>query len=110
VFEGLGSTVESRIVDVASRLAAYSLDDGHASHAEWSVRRGLLAAPWDERLYRMLMVVSHVAGNRAGIEAALCTLARSLDWDGDPLEVVHRETALLYRQLVGRHRSSEPGA
>jgi DNA-binding SARP family transcriptional activator len=110
VFEGLGSTVESRIVDAASRLAAHSLDDGHASHAEWSVRRGLLAAPWDERLYRMLMVVSHVAGNRAGIDAALHTLARALDWDGDPLDGVHRETALLYRQLVGRHDASDHSA
>ncbi|HLI43920.1 MAG TPA: hypothetical protein VKU92_05560 [Acidimicrobiales bacterium] len=95
---------------MAGRLAAHSLDEGHASHAEWSVRRGLLAAPWDERLYRMLMVVRHVAGNRAGIDAALYTLARALDWDGDPLDGVHRETALLYRQLVGRHDSSDPSA
>lgn len=103
--DGYLPSMEARIVDVACRLASHSLETRDTSEAEWAIRRGLLAVPWDERLYRLLMKVHHASGNRGGIDAALRSLARVFDWKGDPLEVVHRETADLYRQLVAdRHR------
>ena len=100
LLEGFVPSMEGRVVEVACRLASRCLDDGDATRAEWAVRKGLLTSPWDERLYRMLMVVSHAVGNRGGIESALRSLAHVLDWRGDPLEAVHSETAQLYRQLV----------
>ncbi len=104
LLEGLASTVEARVVDAACRLGLRELDRGRAARAEWAARRALVAAPWDERLYRILMLASHAAGNRGGIESALRALARVLEWDGEPLEVVHPETARLYRRL--RHADS----
>ncbi len=106
VLEGLSSMMQSRIVDIACRLASHLVEQSDPSNAEWAVRRGLSAAPWDERLYRMLMVVQHAAGNRAGVELALRSLARVLDCDGDPLEGVHPETAALYRELRVSERRS----
>ncbi|MGO9560599.1 MAG: AfsR/SARP family transcriptional regulator [Acidimicrobiales bacterium] len=100
LLEGFVATIEGRIIDIACRLASRSLDDGNATHAEWALRRALMASPWDERLYRMLMVVNHASGNRGGVESALRSLAHVLDWRGDPIDGVHPETAQLYRQLV----------
>ncbi len=100
LLEGFLPAMEGRIVDTACRLAAHSLEEGNASHAEWAIRRGLAAAPWDERLYRRLMVISHATGNRGGIDSALRSFAHVLDWAGNPLEVVHPETVQLYRQLI----------
>ena len=102
VLEGFSATIESRIVDVAIRLAEHLLELGDLFGAEWALRRGLTAAPWDERLYRLLMTVADAAGNRGGVESALRSLGQALDWGGDPLDVVHPETAALYRRLTGR--------
>ncbi len=107
LLEGLASTIEARVVEAACRLALHELDRGRAARAEWAARRALVAAPWDERLYRILMLASHAAGNRGGIESALRSLARVLEWDGEPLEVVHPETATLYRRL--RHEGPGDG-
>jgi DNA-binding SARP family transcriptional activator len=56
--------------------------------------------PYDERLHRVLMHCAYRSGSRAGVEAVLRNLALSLDWNGDPVDVVHFETADLYRQLT----------
>ena len=100
LLEGFVATIEGRIIDIACRVGSRSLDDGNATHAEWAIRKALMAAPWDERLYRMLMVVNHASGNRGGVESALRSLAHVLDWRGDPIDGVHPETAQLYRQLL----------
>ncbi len=97
--KGIGPAMHAGVVAAACKLASRNLDEGDISGAERAVRRGLLASPWDERLYRMLMVVHHAAGNGGGVELALRSLARVLDWSGEPLEVVHPETAELYREL-----------
>ena len=65
----------------------------------------MLACPWDERLYRLVMRAEDAAGNRAGVEAALRQLARALEADGDPLAAVHPETAALYRSLMNRREA-----
>lgn len=100
LLEGYIATMEARISEVATRAATAALDRGEIDVAERAVRRCLLAAPWDERLYRMLMTVCHAAGNRGGVEEALRSLARVLEWQGEPVEGVHPETARLYRQLM----------
>jgi len=101
VFEGFVAAIEAAIVDVSARLGEHLLDAGDPLGAEWAIRQGLLAAPWDERLYRLLMSAADSAGNRGGVESALRSLAHVLDHPGDPLEIVHPETAALYRRLTG---------
>ena len=101
IVEGYSSLIEDRVVEVASRLAAHLLHDGDHGGATWAVRQGLAVAPWDERLYRLLMVACDAAGNRGGVEAALRSLARTLEWTGRPLDGVHPVTAALYRRLTG---------
>jgi len=100
VLEGFAASIEAGIVEVAARLGEHLLEAGDPMGAEWAIRRGLMLTPWDERLYRLLMMAADAAGNRGGIESALRSLAQVLDWPGDPLQVVHPETAALYRRLT----------
>jgi DNA-binding SARP family transcriptional activator len=102
--EGFSATIEARVVDVASRLAEHLLEMDDLFGAEWAIRRGLMIAPWDERLYRLLMTHADAAGNRGGVESALRSLGHALEWSGDPIDVVHPETAALYRRLTERPR------
>jgi hypothetical protein len=107
VFEGFLAAVEAAIVGIAVRLGEHLLEAADPLGAEWALRQGLLVAPSDERLYRLLMVACDDAGNRGGVESVLRSLAQVLDCSGDPLEMVHPETAALYRQLTGLLRLSE---
>ncbi|MGH9298992.1 MAG: AfsR/SARP family transcriptional regulator, partial [Acidimicrobiales bacterium] len=106
VLEGFVPSIQIRIVDTASRLASHLLASGDPARAEWAARRGLMASPWDERLYRALMVIAHAAGNRGGVAAALKSLAHALSVKGNPLDGVHPETAALYRELTSLDASS----
>jgi len=100
VFQGHVSAIESAVVDVAAKLGEHLLALGDALGAEWALQRGLAAAPWDERLYRMRMEAADQLGNRGGVESVLRSLAQALDWPGDPLRIVHPDTAALYRRLT----------
>jgi DNA-binding SARP family transcriptional activator len=104
VLEGFAAGITAAVVDLAIRLAEHHLSAGDARSAEWALRRALVVSPFDERLYRLLMRACDTLGNRAGVEGALRTLASALDWTGDPLAVVHPETARLYRELRSRSR------
>jgi DNA-binding SARP family transcriptional activator len=42
--------------------------------AEWMVRQALRVSPYDERLYRALLVATAAQGNRVGLQAALSHL------------------------------------
>jgi DNA-binding SARP family transcriptional activator len=96
--------MESTIVDVADRLAGMLLDAADHAGARWAVRRGLLAAPYDERLYRWLMLAADAAGNLAGVESVMDELLLRLDEEGlEPYDSLHEETRALYEQLI-RHR------
>jgi hypothetical protein len=105
VLEGYAATIEAGVVRVASRLGEFLLEAGDPIGAEWAIRRGLTLTPWDERLYRMLMTAADASGNRGAVESALRSLAQVLDWSGDPLQIVHPETAALYRRLTENPRS-----
>jgi DNA-binding SARP family transcriptional activator len=100
VMEGFAAAIEAAVVAVAARLGEHLIEAGDPVGAEWAVRRGLILTPWDERLYRLLMVAADAAGNRGGVESALRSLAQVLDWSGDPLQIVHPETAALYGRLT----------
>lgn len=102
LLEGHIATMEAAISEVGCRAATEAIAAGETDLAEKAVRRCLLASPWDERLYRMLMTACHAAGNRGGVEEALRSLARVLEWEAQPIEAVHPETARLYRRLMSQ--------
>lgn len=100
--ECTAAEIEHVVTDCALRCGDALLERADYAGAVWAAHRGLSAAPWDERLHRLLMRVADATGNRAGVEATLRHLALVLEIDGDPLRYVHPDTALLYEHLVGR--------
>jgi hypothetical protein len=99
--EGAGAHVEAEIVEIAGRLGEHLLERKDPAGAAWAARRGIAAAPWDERLYRLLMRAADASGSRGAVGSALRWLAEALEWEGDPLDAVHPATARLYRKLTG---------
>lgn len=102
VLEGHVAAMERAIVETALALGDYFLSADNPPAADWAAQQALLASPWDERLYRLLMRSAEAAGNRGAIDAALRSLASVLELSGDPLLGVHPTTARLYRSLTGR--------
>jgi DNA-binding SARP family transcriptional activator len=108
ILEGIGPAIEAAIVDVSGRLAGACLAAGDPSGAEWAARRGLMASPYDERLYRMLMRAADLAGNPAGVESVMSELVRLVADDVEPFDSVHPSTIDLYRSLTRRRPGSRP--
>jgi hypothetical protein len=107
VLEGIGPAIEAAVVDLSGRLAGFCLGTGDPRGAEWAARKGLLVSPYDERLYRVLMRAADLAGNPAGVEAAMSELVRLVADDIEPLDSVHPSTMDLYRSLTrGRHTAA----
>jgi hypothetical protein len=106
VMEGAVVDAEEVVVGLAIRIADHLLVSGDPDGAAWAVRRGLLASPYDERLFRRLLQTADAQGNPAGVESAMAELALRLGWEpspsGEVTSVVHPETAELYRAL-SRH-------
>jgi DNA-binding SARP family transcriptional activator len=104
VLEGFVSEIEDEIAATALRLGAHALQAEEPEQAVFAARQALRAAPFDERLHRLLMRAADQAGNRGAIEEVLQQLVLVLEIDGDPLVAVHPETAALYQALSGRAR------
>lgn len=121
VLEGIAAEVEDGVVDLALRLAERRLAAGDGRRAAWAARRGLLASPYDERLYRILLRAADLQGNPAGVEAAMAELVLLVAGGdaGSPAvagharradrhppvaaaDLVHPDTATLYRALSRR--------
>jgi DNA-binding SARP family transcriptional activator len=102
VLEGILATVDAVVVDLACRYAEHCLEDLDAPGAEWSARQGLRVSPYDERLYRVLLKASDVAGNPAGVESTMAELVHLVADDVEPFDAVHPETLALYRRLSRR--------
>lgn len=123
VIEGILAEIETTIVQLAIDTAGHYLAKSDGRAAERALRRALLAAPYDERLYRLLFLAADDQGNPAGVEAAMSELVRLLSGDpvqgshawcggsGDPAAWVHPETIEVYRSVsrrVRRHASVVP--
>ena len=106
--EGLAATMEAEVCDLASAIGEQALLDGDASLAAHAAEQGILASPYDERLYRLLMRASDALGNPAGVRSAMGRLAAVLEDDVEPLESVHPETRALYEALMRRRRPESP--
>jgi DNA-binding SARP family transcriptional activator len=94
--------IEATVGEVAERLASLYLDADDHRHATWAARQGLLASPYDERLYRQLMLAADAAGNSAGIDATMRELVHVMGDELEPLDDLHPETIKLYQQLRGK--------
>ncbi len=103
VLEGVAATVEDGVVDLAVRLAEHHLGEGDGRRAARAARRALLASPYDERLYRILLRAADQEGNPAGVESAMADLVRLVGGGGaGGGTCVHPDTAALYRSLSRR--------
>jgi DNA-binding SARP family transcriptional activator len=97
--------METVSAETAERIALCYLDRGDHRQASWAARRGLLASPYDERLYRVLMRAAHAAGNPAGVDAVWNELLSVLDADLDLVDdELHPDTVALYAELRPRAR------
>ena len=109
VFDGTQSDIESLVVQTALRGADVLVRLGRGDEAEWMVRQALRVSPYDERLYRALLVATAAQGNRVRLHAAMAQLqtlageatrppgraaARARD------DCLHPATTDLYRDLL----------
>ncbi len=111
VLDGSEAQVETMIVQAILRGAAGLLRAGQALESEQLVRQGLLVSPYDERLYRALLVALEAQGNRFGLRAVMAQLLAVAGdllvppqlgkWEGCGWEPLHPETTALYRALLG---------
>jgi DNA-binding SARP family transcriptional activator len=109
VFDGTQSEMEALVVRTALRGADAFVSLGGGEEAEWMVRQALLVSPYDERLYRALLVATAAQGNRVGLRSAMAQL-RTLAGEGTrppartavhaPAECLHPATTALYRDLL----------
>lgn len=106
VLDGTLPMIEAAIVETSGRLAGACFRKGDPAGMEWAARRGLVVSPYDERLYRMLMRASDLAGNPAGVEAVMAELLRVTGDGANSVTSVHPSTLALYREL-SRRPSSE---
>lgn len=119
VLEGVLAEMESAVVQLAVDAAEQYLAMREGRAAERVLRRGLLVAPYDERLYRLLFLAADTQGNPEGVESAMRELVRLLsgEWTADragwdpvePAGWVHPETMAVYRSVSRRHRRHPPG-
>jgi DNA-binding SARP family transcriptional activator len=109
VFDGTQSEVEALVVRTALRGAEGFVRVGAGEEAEWMIRRALHASPFDERLYRALLVSLAAQGNRVRLRSVMAQL-RTLAGEatcppartalGDPSDGLHPATTALYRDLL----------
>jgi DNA-binding SARP family transcriptional activator len=111
VLEGFAAEVEERVAELAGRVADDHLDAGQPRAAATAARRGLLVSPYDERLYRRLLVCADQEGHPAGVERVMAELLSQVDvtpsggrGETFDLAMVHPKTASLYRTLSRRRR------
>jgi DNA-binding SARP family transcriptional activator len=115
VFEGIAAIVEEHVAELACRVADERLSAGEPRSAASAARRGLLVSPYDERLYRRLLVCADHEGHPAGVQRVMAELLSVVG--GTPprrpgaafdLAAVHPRTASLYETL-SRGRRPETG-
>jgi DNA-binding SARP family transcriptional activator len=109
VFDGTQPEIEALVLRTALRGADALLRRGCGDEAEWMIRRALQVSPYDERLYRALLVATAAQGNRVRLHSAMAQL-RTLAGDaaclparttvGDPSDCLHPATTALYRDLL----------
>jgi DNA-binding SARP family transcriptional activator len=122
VLDGTQAQLETMVVDTALKAAEHFLRRGSGEEAEWAIRRGLRANPYDERLYRGLLWAMEKMGNRAGMWSTMAEL-RCLATDGGTRSeglgpgtegrmrqsCVHPTTVALFGELIQRESPAARG-
>ncbi len=110
VFDGTHSDIEALVVRTALRAADAFVGMGCGDEGEWIVRQGLLVSPYDERLYRALLVATAAQGNRVRLRSTMAQLRTLAGEGGRPparaashshADSLHPATTDLYRDLLG---------
>ena len=92
--------IEATIVDAAEDLARRYLEAADPAGAAWAVRKGLAVSPYDERLYRLLLLAAALAGDSSMVDSAIHELQRRFqDSRIEPFDDLEDEVAALYEQL-----------
>lgn len=99
--EGFVARAEAIVADAAHMLAQMHLREGDAAAATWAARKGLLASPGYEVLYRDLMLACEIDGNLGALETIMAELNALLDVV-DPDDNLESETTALYDRLRSR--------
>jgi hypothetical protein len=98
--DGLEYEVEARAADAAHRLAELRLAGDDVDAAMAAVRSGLRAAPFDELLWRDLLLVAHATGDEALLRSVIGEVC---DWArvDDRLDLAPETEDLLDELLPG---------
>jgi DNA-binding SARP family transcriptional activator len=109
VFDGTQPDIEALVVGTALRGTDALVGLGRGSEASWMVRQALHVSPYDERLYRALLVATAAQDNRVGLHAAMAQL-RTLAGEGacqpartaghDAVDCLHPATTALFHDLL----------
>lgn len=109
IFDGTQSEIEALVVRTALRGADVLVRLGRADEAEWTVRQALRVSPYDERLYRALLVATAAQDNRVRLHAAMAELQTLAGEAAHPPartvaapreDCLHPATTELYRDLL----------
>jgi two-component SAPR family response regulator len=106
VFDGTQAQVESMVVITARKAVEYCLASGRAEQAEWAVRQGLRACPYDERLYRALLRATAAQGNLVQLRCTMAELRAIAGADQEGAGAVpgpaamHPDTEALFQELL----------
>lgn len=111
VIEGHMATAEALVFDLVDQVVAHLLRSDQAALAVKATRKGLLACPYDERLWRLLLEATSLAGHAIAVDKVMDELAAVVGAPrlherglGCTLEdFVHPTTWELYRELT-KHR------
>jgi DNA-binding SARP family transcriptional activator len=110
LLDGTQAHVESLVTQAVLEGAADLLHYGRPADSESMVRSGLVVSPYDERLYRALLLALAAQGNRVRLRAAMAQLLAVAIEESVPLPVgrwetglaaLHPETTTLYQELLG---------
>ena len=99
-----GTAIESEVVDAALDAAEAYLELDDPKSSSWSARQGLLASPYDERLYVALMAAAHASGSVAAVNTIYAELQTVVADDVEPVDSIHPDTVAAYE------RYSRPGS
>ena len=95
--EGHIHHMEAEIADAAELAAELLLAAGDPVRARRAVDKGLLGAPYTERLWVKLMAVADALGEAQEVERILADMDRRLGLDGD-FDQLHPDTVTAYRR------------
>jgi DNA-binding SARP family transcriptional activator len=101
--EGHIHHMEAEIADAAELAAELLLAAGDPVRARRAVDKGLLGAPYTERLWVKLMAVADALGEAREVERILAEMDRRLGLDGD-FEQLHPDTVAAYRRYSRRSK------